>query len=106
MVEESLARFEVLLEDMRSKIEKLEERLRPEPMAFSYVDAAARLGVGLTKMKQMVKRKQVRTTEVGGVPMVPLAELVRITTPATERPKAEQAARAKAWVPVSRRKKR
>lgn len=101
---ESLARLEALLEDMRDRISRLEERLQPQPTALTYPMAAQRLGVGLTKMKEMIKRGDVKTTRVGKVPMVSLAELERVTTPQAERPKAATAARAKAWQPIAKKR--
>lgn len=104
-VETSLERLEALLLDMRKRIEGLEEKLKPEPLCFAYPDAAKRLGVGVTKLREMVKKGQIRATkEVGGVPMISLTELVRVATPASERPKVEAAQRAAVWTPVKRKR--
>jgi hypothetical protein len=101
---DSLARLESLLEDIRVRISRLEERLQPQPTCFTYPMAAQRLGVGLTKMKEMIRRGDVKTTLVGKVPMVSLAELERVTTPTAERPKVAKAARAKAWQPIAKKR--
>lgn len=99
---EKLEKLERLLEDIRTRISKMEERLQPEPTCLSYPEAAQRLGVGLTKLKQMVKRGDVRPTLVGKVRMISLAEIHRVSTPLQERPQVERATRAKAWQPIRR----
>ena len=77
-VETAFERLEALLGDIRTRMERLEERLKPEPTCFTYPDAAVRLGVGLTKMKLMVKGGEIRTVRVGKVPMIPASEIQRV----------------------------
>jgi excisionase family DNA binding protein len=101
---EAFRKFEAVLEDMRARLERLEEKLGPQPLCFTYPDAAKRLGVGLTKLKQMVRAGEIQTSRVGRVPMISLAELERISTPPAERPKLERAMRAKAWKPIAKRR--
>lgn len=98
--EKTLERLEALLEDIRTRIDRLEERLKPEPTCLTYPAAAARLGVSLTKLKQMVMRGDIRASRIGKVPMISLAEVHRVSTPPPERPKLARAQRAKAWVPL------
>lgn len=105
-LEEAFQRFEAKLEQMREQMERLEERLKPEPTCLTYPKAAVRLGVGLTKLKQMVKRGEIRKVMVGRVPMISLAEIHRVSTPPPERPKLEAAQRKAKWVPIPIGKKR
>jgi excisionase family DNA binding protein len=77
----SLERLERLLEDIRTRIDRLEERMKPEPTCCTYPQAAKRLGIGLTKMKSMVRRGEIRTVLVGKAPMIPAAEIQRLSTP-------------------------
>lgn len=104
-MEESLAKFEAFLEDLRSRLERIEARLQPEPTCLSYPEAAKRLGVGVTKLKEMVKRGELRPSLVGKVKMVSLAEIHRVSTPAAERPKRATAQRAATWQPVPKRRR-
>jgi hypothetical protein len=76
-----------LLLEMRGQLGRMHERLvqleawsRPEPTCLRYPDAAVRLGVGLTKMKLMVRRGEVRTVRVGKAPMIPASEIHRLAT--------------------------
>jgi hypothetical protein len=106
MVEEKLERIEVLLLEMRGKVARLEALLAPKPTAMRYAAAAKEIGIGLTALKAMVRRREIRTTKVGRVPMISLAEIERVTTPTQERPRVEAAARAKAWQPIPKKKSR
>ncbi len=102
-----MERLEALLEDMRLRIIGLEERMKPEPLMFAYPDAAKRLGVGITKLREMVKRGSIRATKNRGeAPMISLTELQRYATPTAERPKVEASQRAAAWAPIARKKSR
>lgn len=105
-VEKSLEGIEALLKDMRDRIEKLEERLQPEPTVMTFPKAAARLGVGLTKLKELVKKGQLRPALVGEVKMIPLSEIHRLSAPPPEREKVEAKTRREAWVPIPVGRKR
>lgn len=107
-VEAKLEGIEALLQDMRKQIEKLEERLKPEPLCFTYPVAAERLGIGVTKLKEMVKKGLIRKSYPlkGGAPMISLTELQRVSAPSEERPKVEREQRKAAWVPLRVGKKR
>jgi hypothetical protein len=96
--------LEEFLADLRTRLTRLEEKLKPEPLCLPYPAAAARLGVGLTKLKRMVKAGVIRKSLVGEVPMISLSELQRVATPPAERPKIEAAQRKAAWVPVKRKR--
>lgn len=106
VMEDVAARLEALLLELRAKLERIEERLQPEPTCLTYPAAAARLGVGLTKLKEMVRRGEIRTSRVGRVPMVAVSELDRIATPEAERPRVERQQRAATWSPIPKRRKR
>lgn len=99
-VEAKLEGIEAKLELMRKLLESLEERVGPEPTCLTYPQAAQRLGVSLSKLKRMVRAKEIRTAHVGKVPMIPLSEIHRVSTPEPERPKLAAAQRKAAWVPI------
>lgn len=106
VVESKLEGIEAQLELMRKIIERLEERLAPEPTVLTFPKAAARLGVGLTKLKQLVKSGQLRPALVGEVKMIPMSEIHRLSTPPPERAKVEAKTRREAWVPIPVGRKR
>lgn len=92
------------LEELAAALRRIEARLAEpaQPMCFSIKDAAERLGVGLTVMKEMVARREVRTSTVGKRAMISLSELERIAAPDEERPKVVRQQQVKAWKPVVR----
>lgn len=98
-IEETLAKIEAVLLDIRTRVERMESR-QPEPTCLTYPAAAVRLGVGLTKLKRMVKAGEIGTVRIGKVPMVTLAEIQRITTPPPERPALAARERKTKWVPL------
>lgn len=105
-IEKQLEGMKALLEKIVAQVESLEERLRPEPTCFTYPEAAERLGVGLTKLKEMVKRGDLRKSYPleGGVPMIALSEIQRVSVPKAERPKVERAQRKAAYKPITRKR--
>lgn len=105
-VEKKLEGIEAQLELMRQMIERLEEKIRPEPTVLTFPKAAERLGVGLTKLKELVKKGQLRPALVGEVKMIPMSEIHRLSTPPQERAKVEAKSRRDAWVPIPVGKKR
>jgi excisionase family DNA binding protein len=104
-MDEMLGRFEAYLEDLRRRLERIEARLQPEPTCLVYPEAAKRLGVGLTKLKAMIRAGEIRTARVGRVPMVPVSEIHRASTPEAERPRVATAKRAATWRPVPKRRR-
>lgn len=48
---------------------------------MNYRKAAKQIGIGVTKLKEMIRRGQIRTTDVGGTPMISMSEIHRITEP-------------------------
>lgn len=101
---ESKGEIEAMLVDIRERLKRLEERLRPEPTCYRFPEAAARLGVSESTLKRMIRAGEVRTSKVGRVPMVSLAEIHRVSAPETERPQVEARARAAAWTPIVRKR--
>lgn len=102
----TLEGIEALLLDMRTRLERLEEKLQPEPTCLPYPAAAQRLGVGLTKLKQMVKSGDLRASLIGKVKMISLAEIHRVSTPLQERPQLQRAQAAAKWVPLKKERAR
>lgn len=81
MDKDDVARLEAHLVYLRESMERLEEGLRPEPTCLSYPDAARKLGVGVTKLRQMVERGEIRPSLVGKTRMISMAELERVSAP-------------------------
>ena len=78
------------MEEVRGRLARIEERLQPAPMCMTYPEAAKRLGIGLTLLREMVARHELRTATVGKRRMVPLSEIERVSQP--KAPKARRAA--------------
>ena len=104
-VEGVLEKLEAVLQDVRSRLDRMEAHLRPTPTCLCYREAAERLGIGLTKLKSMVKRGEISATYVGRVRMVSWAEVLRVSTPPPDRPRAAAAKRGKDWQPVPKRRR-
>jgi len=97
------AELEAVLREVRELLSKVDGKLQPQPLCFSMKEAAERLGVGLTVMKEMVARREIRTSTVGRRAMISLSELERVAAPDEERPRVEQQQREKAFKPLVRR---
>lgn len=92
------------LEDLAAALRRIEARLaEPQPMCFKLPDAAARLGVSITTLREMMARGEIRTSTVGRRQMVSLAELERVAAPDEDRPRVERRQRERAWKPLERR---
>ena len=102
-VGDSLSRLESLLEDIRTRLEGLEERMRPDAACLSVKDAAAHLGVSATVVKEMIARRELHTATIGRRSMVPLSELTRVSTPDATRPAQAKKTQRAAWVPLKKR---
>lgn len=79
-----------LLVDIRNRLSAVERRLEETaflPRALRYRDAGRMLSCSERKVRQLVAEKKLRTVLVGSRRMVPLSEVVRITSFASERPK-------------------
>lgn len=75
-VEEIVGRIEV-------RLVALEERLSREsvtPRALTMARAAALLSVSVSTVKRLVKGGELRTVTLGARPMVPMSEVVRLTS--------------------------
>lgn len=102
-VESSLEGLKALVQEIGRRMEALEARLQPEPTCLTFPAAAQRLGVGLTKLKEMVRARDIHPVLVGRVKMIPLSEIHRVSTPRAEQPKQARATRSAAWVPLKKR---
>ena len=60
----------VVREEVRGKIE--------EPLLFAFPAAARKLGIGKTKLRELVKSGVVVTVQLGGREMVPASEIARL----------------------------
>ncbi len=98
------AELEAVLKEVRELLAKMDERLQPQPLCFSLKDAAQRLGVGLTVLKEMVARREIRTSTVGRRAMISLSELERVASPDEDRPAIEKRQAQKRWVPIEKRR--
>ena len=98
------------LEELAAALLRIEERLaQPDaaaPLLLKFPDAAAKLGISITTLREMVDRGELRTATVGRRAMVPMAELERVATPDEARPAKVREQRAKAWVPIVRERAR
>lgn len=101
-VDVELERF---LVELRSKLALMDEHLRPVPMCFKMPDAAARLGVSLSKLKQMVRAGELRTSTVGGSKMIAHSELLRVAAPDADKPAVEREQAAHRWEPIQKRRR-
>lgn len=99
----NLEALEEQLRGMREELSQLAERLRPRPTCFKYEEAAAELGIGLTHLKAMVRRGEIRVSDVGGAPRISRSEIDRVAAPREEQPRVEREQRRAAWVPIKKR---
>jgi hypothetical protein len=90
------------LPDVLARLDRIEAAIQPAPLLFKFPAAARRLGVGLTKLKELVRKGEVRVTLLGRTPMVSLAELQQAAAPKEEKPRVDRANRRAAWVPIRR----
>jgi excisionase family DNA binding protein len=71
-----------LLKEVR-ELKKLQAKSSgPLPQVLTYKQAAEQLSVGMTKLKAMVKRLEIRPCDVGKRKMIPLTEVQRMSQPA------------------------
>jgi hypothetical protein len=63
------------LRAVRLAVGGLPKHLRPVPTCATMQEAAASLGMSVTRLKLTLRGKRLRVTRVGGVPHVPLAVL-------------------------------
>lgn len=99
------AELEALLLEVRERLLKIEERLRPEPRCYNVKQAAEVLGVSLTVMKEMMARGEVKPSTVGRRKMIAVSELERVSTPDAERPQVEKRQRQARWEPISKKRR-
>jgi hypothetical protein len=92
--------LEKLVLEVRERLSRLEDRLKPQPRCLKLPDAARELGVSITTLREMIARGEVRTSTVGRRQMIALSELDRVAAPDEERPKVEAQQRRAKWVPI------
>lgn len=74
------------LDAIEAVLQRLERHVAPaERAAFPLKEAAAKLGVSTRTLQRMMDSGAVRAVVVGARRMVPLAEILRVTTPAGQR---------------------
>lgn len=71
--------LQALAKKLDSISERLEEVATP-PRLLTLARAARCLGVGETKLQQLIRTRVVRTVKLGARRMVPLSEVVRVAT--------------------------
>lgn len=81
--------FGLVLEGIRRELAALrgemQKRQPPARALYKLSEAAKELGVGMTKLRQLVKERVVLVVELGGRDMVPASEIARLSQ--VERPK-------------------
>lgn len=50
----------------------------PEPLAYRVSDFSRAIGIGKTKLFEMMKRKELRTVMIGGRRLIPASEAARL----------------------------
>lgn len=77
------------LQEISKRLDALTSRLEEvatPPRLLSMARAARSLGIGQTKLAELIRRKVVRTVKLGERRMVPLSEVIRVATvPETSR---------------------
>lgn len=94
--------LEALLIEVRERLSRIEERLKPEARCFKLPQAAERMNLHVKTLEKMIARGEVKTATVGKRQMVPLSEIERVTAPDADRPKVVREQKEKAWRPVVR----
>lgn len=72
--------LEAVLREVRERLERLEERLRPEPRCVKLNVAAVMLNVSTKHVGRMVRRGDVGTVDVGGARRIPMSEIQRVAS--------------------------
>lgn len=73
-----MKKLDAVLLNVRAGLSKLAPRLRPQPLVFPLSIAAGRMDISLAALRELVKRKQVRSMRLGRVQMVSLSEVERL----------------------------
>lgn len=64
---DAFERIEALLEDMRRRMDRLEEKLRPEPTAVEFQEAARMLSCSSRHIARMVAKGELKVKMVGSL---------------------------------------
>lgn len=90
---------EALLAELRSirgELKKISDRLgSPNQDLFTMPQAARRLGIGQTKLREIVQARKLSVVTLGRRRMVPASELERLARPSAPAAKQPRALRAK-----------
>lgn len=97
------AELEALLIEVRDRLSRLEERLKPQARCYKLPQAAEMMNLHVKTLEKMISRGEVKTATVGKRQMVPLSEIERITAPDVDKPKVVAQQREKAFKPLVRR---
>lgn len=81
---------EALLAELRLIRGLLEKGATQTRHLYPLKEAAFQLGIGLTKMREMVRTGEVLTRSIGDKPMVPRSELERLSTVGAPTPPARR----------------
>lgn len=95
--------LEAFLVEMRARMDRLEENLRPTATCFKIEKAAEMIGISPSKLKSMLRKGQIRPSQVGDTRMISMSEILRVTAPEAEKPKVERRQREARWVPIRQR---
>lgn len=92
--------LEEMLAELRGLVGQMRNSLRPQPTAVKFEEAARMLSVSPAHIGRMVKRGELRVSNVGGARRIALTEIRRVleqpsmptTRPTLERPHYDAAA--------------
>lgn len=85
------------LRSIRAELRKLSEQLRPVSKCLSPAAAAKQLGIGLTKMRQLITSGHVKTVLLGKRRMVSLSEIDRVASLSEKRATKAKHVAAQDW---------
>lgn len=96
------AELEALLIEVRDRLSRLEERLKPQARCYKLPQAAEMMNLHVKTLEKMIGRGEVKTATVGKRQMVPLSEIERVTAPDVDKPKVVAQHRDATWKPSKR----
>lgn len=75
--------LEAVLSEVRRMVARVEARLRPAPTAVSLTEAARLLAVSSRHLSRLVRRGELRLSDIGGARRVSMAEVERLAREGT-----------------------
>lgn len=84
---QELDEIRLMLEEVRALLKQSSIGAEPQPLLLKYPEAAKYLGVGLTKLKSMVRSGVLMPSDVDGCRMISRSELERIAAPIQSAPR-------------------